>query len=94
MALLVHTLLCLFDDKIAKSFSQCWFPYSMVEMREFKVVAGKVCDELIKKQKLQPTDLTKGVMETAAGIRMWQSLRTVSDSALFDRLKQNPSIVG
>lgn len=94
MALLVHTLLCLFDEKIAKAFSQCWFPYSMVEMREFKAVAGKVCDDLIKKQKLQATDLTKGVMETAAGIRMWQSLRTVSDAALFDRLKQNPSIIG
>jgi hypothetical protein len=39
MALLVFTLLCLFDDnkdKIKSSFSHCYFPYSMVEMREFK----------------------------------------------------------
>ena len=85
MALLVHTLLCLFDpEKIKKSFSTCWFPYSMVEMRDFKIVAAKVVDELCTKGKLGPTDLTKGVMETAAGIRMWQSLRNVSDAAVYE----------
>jgi hypothetical protein len=71
MALLVHTLLCLFDEKINAAFTQCWFPYSMVEMREFKIVASKVSDDLTQKGKLGPTDLTKGVMETAAGVRMW-----------------------
>jgi hypothetical protein len=94
MALLVYALLSLFDDKIKSSFSQCWFPYSTVEMREFKVVAGKVCDDLVKKGRLQPTDLTKGVMETAAGIRMWQALRNVSDAALYDRISHCPSIIG
>lgn len=59
----------------------------MVEMREFKIVAAKITDDLISKCKLGPTDLTKGVMETAAGIRMWQSLRAVSDAALFDKIK-------
>ena len=43
----------------------------MVEMRDFKHVASKIIDELVQKQKLGATDLTKGVMETAAGIRMW-----------------------
>jgi hypothetical protein len=95
MALLVHTLLCLFDEKtIRAQFQQCWFPYSMVEMRDFKQVAAKVIDDLIHKNKLGATDLTKGVMETAAGIRMWQSLRAVSDACLFDRLNQNANIVG
>jgi hypothetical protein len=74
MALLVHTCLCLFDDergKIKQQLSQYWFPYSMVEMREFKQVASKVCDDLVAKQRIGPTDLTKGVMETASGVRMW-----------------------
>ncbi len=52
MALLVHTLLCLFDEKIKVAFTQCWFPYSMVEMREFKIVASKVADDLAQKGKL------------------------------------------
>lgn len=59
----------------------------MVEMREFKIVAAKVIDDLVSKGKLTPTDLTKGVMETAAGVRMWSSLRAVSDAALFDKIK-------
>ena len=58
----------------------------MVEMRDFKIVALKVVDDLVAKGKLGPTDLTKGVIETASGVRMWQSLRAVSDAALFDRL--------
>jgi hypothetical protein len=94
MALLVFTLLCLFDEKIKNSFSHCWFPYSMVEMREFKVAAESVAQDLVAKAKLQPTDLTKGVMETAAGIRMWASLRAVSDAVLFDRIKKNGNLVG
>ncbi len=58
----------------------------MVEMREFKLVAAKIIDDLVSKGKIGPTDLTKGVMETAAGVRMWQSLRAVSDAALFDKI--------
>lgn len=58
----------------------------MVEMRDFKTVALKIVDDLVSKGRLGPTDLTKGVMETAAGVRMWQSLRAVSDAALFDQL--------
>lgn len=66
----------------------------MVEMREFKVAAENVVQDLVAKQKLQSTDLTKGVMETAAGIRMWASLRAVSDAVLFDRIKKNGNLVG
>ena len=33
-------------------------------------------------------------METAAGIRMWASLRAVSDAVLFDRIKKNGNLVG
>lgn len=40
-------------------------------MREFKIVAAKIIDDLVTKSKIGPTDLTKGVMETAAGVRMW-----------------------
>lgn len=33
-------------------------------------------------------------METAAGVRMWQALRAVSDAALFEKLKSIPNIMG
>ena len=95
MALLIHTLICLFDEKeYTKEFSVCWFPYSMVEMREFKNVAEKITQELVSKGKLGPTDLTRATLETAAGVRMWASLRTVSDAVLYDRLMKKPSVVG
>ncbi len=69
--MLVHSLLCLFDDKIKAMFQGCYFPYTMVEMRDFKVVALKIVDDLVSKGRLGPTDLTKGVIETASGVRMW-----------------------
>jgi hypothetical protein len=75
-------------------FAVCWFPYSMVEMREFKNVAATIIQELVTKGLLGPTDLTKAVLETAAGIRMWQGLRAVSDAALYERLMKKPTIVG
>ena len=52
-------------------FSVAWFPYSMVEMKEFKSVANTIVEDLVKKGKLGATDLSKSVLETAAGIRMW-----------------------
>lgn len=78
MALLVHALLCLFDNDegtYRQMFSVCWFPYSMVEMREFKSVAENILLELANKGRVGPTDITKAVLETAAGVRMWQALR-------------------
>ena len=93
--MLVHTLFCLFDEQAYhQMFSVCWFPYSMVEMREFKNVAEKITQELVNKGKLGPTDLTRATLETAAGVRMWAALRAVSDAALYDRLVKKPSVVG
>ena len=95
MALLVHTLLCLFDEQgYHQMYSCCWFPYSMVEMREFKNVTEKITLDLVNRGKLGPTDLTRATLETAAGFRMWSALRVISDAALFDRLIKKPSIVG
>ncbi len=72
MALLVYTLLCLFEpEKYKQMFTPVWFPYGLVEMREFKVIAAKICDELAAKNRIGPTDLTKGVMEVSSGVRMW-----------------------
>ena len=43
MALILHTLICLFDDeKFRPMFSVCWFPYSMVELKEFKEIALRI----------------------------------------------------
>jgi hypothetical protein len=47
----------------------------MVEMREFKSVAENILTELANKGRVGPTDITKAVLETAAGVRMWQALR-------------------
>ena len=63
-------------------------------MREFKNVAEKIAMELSGKGKLGSTDITRATLETASGIRVWASLRTVSDSALIDRLMKKPSLMG
>jgi len=53
MALLLHELLCLFDkDEYTTMFSVCWFPYTMVEMKEFKSICMQISTELIKKGKI------------------------------------------
>ena len=52
-------------------FAVSWFPYSMVEMREFKATAETIINELVSKNRIGPTDITKAVLETAAGVRMW-----------------------
>lgn len=98
MALLVHTLLCLFDTdpegQYRQMFSVCWFPYSMVEMREFKSVAETIITDLVNKGRIGATDITKAVLETAAGVRMWQALRALSDHALLEHMQRRPSILG
>lgn len=95
MALMVHTLFCLFDDdKYRHQFSRCWFPYSTIEMREFRKVAEEVAADLVIKGKISEADMTKGAMETATGIKMWTSLRAVSDAVLYERIAKNSTIVG
>ena len=49
--------------------------------------------DLVKKNKINETDLTKAVMETASGIRVWQSLRALSDAALYDRLAKDSTVI-
>ena len=66
----------------------------MIEMREFKNVADKIAMELSAKGKLGATDITRATLETASGIRVWASLRAVSDAALVDRLMKKPSLMG
>lgn len=63
-------------------------------MREFKAIAEKVAMELSAKGKLSATDITRATLETASGIRVWASLRTVSDAALLDRIMKKSSIMG
>ena len=90
MALFLHTILCLFnDDEYRPMFSVCWFPYTMVEMKDFKQTALNICMELIEKGKIQPNIVTKATLETASGIRMWQTLRSLSDYAMMHKLTLN-----
>ncbi|CDW82395.1 UNKNOWN [Stylonychia lemnae] len=88
MALLLHELLCSFDkEEYTPMFTVCWFPYSMVELKEFKSVALQICQDLIKKGKLQSNIITKSVLESATGVRMWQALRSLSDYCLMESMK-------
>jgi hypothetical protein len=48
MAVLLHTLICLFDDAAFRPlFSVCWFPYTLVELKEFKQIALQVCNDIL-----------------------------------------------
>ena len=92
MALLLHELLCFFDEESYKpQFSVCWFPYTMVEMKEFKSIVLTITDELIQKNKFAKDIITKSILETASGVRMWQVLRTLSDYCLQEELLRSCS---
>ena len=92
MALIIHTLLCLFnEEEYTPMFSVCWFPYSMVEMKEFKQIALNICLELIKQGRFQSGIITKAVLESASGVRMWQALRSLSDYCIMDRMRKEHS---
>jgi hypothetical protein len=65
----------------------------MVEMKEYRKVADHVIADLVKRNKIGENDLSKGVMDTGSGIRVWQSLRVVSDAALYDRLARDSAVI-
>lgn len=89
MALLVHTLLCYFnDDDYRSRFNVCWFPYTMIELKDFKQIALEITSELVSQGHLQPGILTKAVLESASGVKMWQSLRALSDYCLVDQMNR------
>lgn len=43
----------------------------MVEMKEFKSIALQTSEDLYLKHKLPKDILTKSILETASGVRMW-----------------------
>ena len=89
MALLLHPLLTGFNpEEYSPKFSVCWFPYSMVEMKEFKLVTLEVALDLICKGHMQPNIITKSLLETASGIKLWQALRSLSDYLLLFKIHQ------
>ena len=89
MALLVHTLLCLFDEENSRiRFSACWFPYTLTELKDFKQVALDISADLVSQGRLQSGIITKAVLESASGVKMWQSLRTLSDYCIIDRMNK------
>ena len=68
MAVLLHTLICLFDDAAFRPlFSVCWFPYTLVELKEFKQIALQVCNDILARDegRLAPNTITKAVVEAA-----------------------------
>ena len=90
MAVLLHTLICLFDDQVYRPlFAVCWFPYTLVELKEFKQIALNLCGCLREQGRLGPNVITKAVVETASGVKMWQSLRQMSDWCLLDYMNRN-----
>ena len=90
MAVLLHTLICLFEDQVYRPlFAVCWFPYTLVELKEFKQIALNLCGCLREQGRLGPNVITKAVVETASGVKMWQSLRQMSDWCLLDYMNRN-----
>jgi hypothetical protein len=68
MALILHTILCLFDEeRIRPLFSVCWFPYTMVELKEFKAIALTTCNEMLGFEGRLPRNgvITKSILENA-----------------------------
>ena len=52
LALILHTLLISFDhseegEDIKGRFAVCWFPYTMIELKEFKAVALQVSQDVL-----------------------------------------------
>ena len=68
--------------------SVCWFPYTMVELKDFKQVALEITGELVGQGRLQGGVITKAVLESASGVKMWQSLRVLSDYCLVDQMNR------
>ena len=54
----------------------------MVEMKEFKSIVLTIIDELVEKNKFAKHIITKSILETASGIKIWEALRTLSDYCL------------
>ena len=72
MALLLHPLLCIFDPIRYKSMlSVAWFPYSLVEMKEFKSLATEIMQELVTSKVMPTLVVSKAVLETASGSKIW-----------------------
>ena len=71
LALLLHTIICLFDEDLFRPmFSVCWFPYTMVQLKEFKAIAIQIAQNELKGRKPSGI-LSKAVIETASGVRVW-----------------------
>ena len=65
-------------------YAMCWFPYTLAEMKEFKKITLEYFN-VIQNEGLVPSQssiLSKSVLETASGRRVWEMLRFLSDYAL------------
>ena len=79
----MHFIMLKLDPEFAGDYAVCWFPYTLGEMKEFKLVTLRLFDKL-QQQGLLPENpiLGKSVLETAQGRRVWEMLRFLSDYAL------------
>ena len=60
----------------------------MIELKDFKQIALDIISELVAQGRLQGGIITKAVLESASGVKMWQSLRALSDYCLLDQMNR------
>ena len=46
----------------------------------------RIVDELVEKKKFAKLIITKSVLETSCGIKIWEALRTLSDYCIQEEL--------
>ena len=79
------------QTKLAASITSNWFPYGLAEIKCFKTAVMQAADALATaghlpgqedKSCFRNTVLTKNVLETAQGSKVWRALRLLSDQAV------------
>jgi len=89
MATIIYFLLTSINEEFKKDYAFCWFPNTLNELKEFKSVTMDLVKRLEAEHILpENTLMSKSVLETASGKRLWQFLRAVSDCVLRHEIKR------
>lgn len=90
LAILLYFLLCHMKPEFKGKYAMCWFPYTMAEMKEFKKITLEYFN-ILQTEGLVPHSqiLSKSVLETASGRRVWEMLRYLSDYAIRIEIYRN-----
>lgn len=83
--------------KLVGAMTQNWFPYGLAEMKLFKNAVAAAADALAAIGQLPSQEdkgvkrnavLTRNVLETAQGSKVWRALRLLSDQAVRQQIER------